>query len=255
MECVWDSAVDRITSTYALVPIAGAIFIGFLCISQVLKHRSHLGQCSQWLIRLQRLDNRLSACVTELNTLVPATPAPAKGILPESLAGHLHYLRVMRTECDDLAAEVATHRRRLSWHEGYLARITPVGARCEDAHRAIGDACAQLAAACRRYEKAAVVEMRAGRGNRAGVSARRDVPVSLLRTPDAHALRRLRLDFESSINQLHDLTGLRLNLRWESRWLIYVSEIRIEDDLYRGDVRPMLRTGMGDSYATHLDAR
>lgn len=194
--------------------------------------------------------------MTDLNTLVPAAPTPATGMLTESLVGHLHYLRAMRWECDDLAAEVATHRHRLWWHEGYLARITPVGGRCENAHHTIGAACAHLAIACRRYEKAALVEMRSDRRGRCEVVSRRDVRIGLLQKSDARALRRMRQDFESSINQLHDLTGLRLATRWESRWLIYVSETRFEDDLYRGGgVRPMLRTGMGDEYATHPDAR
>lgn len=49
------------------------------------RHRSHLGQCWAWLHRLDRLDRRLTGCVTEIERYLQRQPQLRTGWIPEAL--------------------------------------------------------------------------------------------------------------------------------------------------------------------------
>ncbi len=201
------------STVLSVIALAGTVTGAFMWVVSTLRHRSHISQCAQDLQRHRRLDKRLIGCVSEMERILDTTAVQAPGVaaVPEELVGNARYLVGLRQEAADHAADLSRHAVRLRWPDGYLAKTTLAGRRCELAHGALVNAFQALADATREYERGlATALLFSGDGAEARTMS---MPVRLLDDSAALEVARLR---EVCAQALTHATTARLDL-WAGR--------------------------------------
>jgi hypothetical protein len=184
-----------------------------------------------------------------------AAPASAEEV-PEELVGHVRYLFGLRQEATDNVARLSRHAVQLRWPDGYLAKVTLAGKRCQLAHGALIQAFDALASATREYERGlAAALLTSGDGASARAYA---MPVRLLDQSSSEEVARLREVCERALTHAADSCQLApaSHTLFDTKWPIRRSEVTVAGpDVYLGEVRPMAWTGCGPEPLLHVDAR
>lgn len=240
-----------------IIAIGGAVVGALMWAVHTVRHRTHLSQCVQDLQRHRRLDLRLVGCVTDMERILDQPPAQATDSdVPEELVGHSRYLFGLRQEAADNAWQLSRHAVRLRWPDGYTTRATLASNRCAVAHGALVTAFQAMADATREYERGlAAALLHCGDGPDARSLS---MPLRLLDEPSAAEVARLREVCERALTHAADACNLRVgsHTTFDTIWPVRRSEaVAAGPDPYRGEVKPMLWTGLGPQPLLHVDAR
>ena len=249
---------EWLRTAVAVLGLGTAVAAAVVLMCEVISHRRHLHQAEQDHKRLFRLSIRLAGCVAELErALEDGIEQPDEGFVPESVSGHMAYLFGLRGEASDFQAYSRVHAIRLRWPHGYLAQRSPPARRCLAAYDALESAAKALGSAGRTYDKAFMAAFR-----RPSSAASRRLPgrqLVMLTGKQAKSLVASRVHFEEAMMIALEHTarkGRRAPIVSACGWPIFRSEMPIVDcDLYRGEVRPLSRRGLGAEPAIHPDAR
>jgi hypothetical protein len=244
-------------SASSLMGLIGTASAAVMWLVHTLRHRRHLSQCVQDLQRHRRLDRRLVGCVNEMEWILDGMPARASNAdVPEKLVGHARYLYGLRQEARDNAARLSRHAVQLRWPEGYLAKLSLAGRRCQLAHGALIQAFEALADASREYERGLGMAL-LGSGGGAGARTS-SMPVRLLDESSAGVVAMLREVCERALTSAADACNLpvRSHTVFDTTWPVRRSEVASTGtDPYVGELRPMGWQGFGPQPLLHVDAR
>lgn len=246
------------STVLSVIALAATVAGAFMWVVSTLRHRSHISQCAQDLQRHRRLDKRLIGCVSEMERILNTTAAQAPGdaAVPEELVGHARFLFGLRQEAADDAADLSRHAVRLRWPDGYLAKTTLAGRRCELAHGALVNAFQALADATREYERGlATALLCSGDG---AESRAMSMPVRLLDDSAALEVARLREVCALALTHAADACNLRFESSavFDTKWPVRRSEVpEVGVDPYHGETRPLGWQGLGPQPLLHVDAK
>ena len=246
------------STVLSAIALAGSVAGAVMWVVSTLRHRRHISQCVQDLQRHRRLDMRLVGCVSEMEHILDATAAQAPGeaSVPEALVGHARYLFGLRQEAADLAVDLSRHAVRLRWPDGYLAKTTLAGRRCELAHGALVIALQALADATREYERGlATAVLCSGDGAQARAMS---MPVRLLDDTAAVEVAQLREVCTRALTHAAEACNLRFESSavFDTKWPVRRSEVPGDGvDPYHGEIRPMGWRGFGPQPLLHVDAK
>jgi hypothetical protein len=239
-----------------LIAVIGAIAAAVTWVSNTIRHRRHLSRCVDLLQRHQRLERRLTGCVTEMEHILDRIPpqAPQDRTVPEELEGHVRFLFGLRREAADNAVNLARHTVRLHWSDAYLSKATLAGRRCELAHGALMSAFQAMADAAKEYERGlAMALLRSGDGEQPLTG-----PVRLLDEASAIEVARMREDCTRFLVRSADACRLRFesSATFDTTWPVRRSEVtNRHGDPYMGELRPLGWQGLGPQPMFHVDAK
>lgn len=246
-----EDPLAAVAAASAVVAFTGAVAVA---VKERVRHRSHLHQVELDLRRLCRLSARLTGCVVELEAMPEAgLPRTRRSEVPEVAAGHIVYLAGLRTE-HDLFIDRETKLSAGGTGQGiFLSHRSEDARRCGTAHDALSNASAALHEAAELYESGFVRTL-----HRRHETGTLDEPLKLVPRADLPRLLQLRTTFDRQVRVV--AANLRPPRRalalYSCTWPVFVSELAAGPcDPYRGEVRPLARTGFGGIPILHPAAR
>lgn len=249
---------EWLRSAVAILGLGTAVAAAIVFMCEVISHRRHLYQAGQDHKRLLRLSKRLTGCIAELErALEEGVDFSDEGFVPDTVSGHMTYLFALRAEASDFQAYSRAHAIRIRWPHGYLAQRSPPARRCLAMYEALESAAKALGSASRTYDKAFIAAFRRPLSTESRRLPSR--PLIMLTGKQAKSLVDLRAQFEEAMMIVVEHAARkarRILIVSACGWPIFRSEIpNVDDDPYRGEVRPLSRRGLGAEPALHPDAR
>lgn len=246
-----EEQLAAVAAASALIAFTGAVAVA---VKERVRHRWHLHRAELDLRHLCRLSARLTGCVVELEAMLDAGwPRTRRSEVSEAAAGHIVYLAGLRTE-HDLFIDRETKLLAGGIGQGIFGSYRSEDARrCDTAHDAPSKASAALHEAAELYERGFIRALHRRQGTRT-----LNEPLKLVPRAELPRLLQLRATFDRQAR----VVAANLRPHGErSRSTAAPGRSSFSElatgtsDPYRGEVRPLARTGFGSIPVLHPAAR